>query len=91
MADTITTSQELKVGLEYFDAVGDKKTTSFTILNPRDGLTEQQIRQEVGTALNNNIFIFHMEDAEQPVTSDNILTASTTNQTINNLDIGWED
>lgn len=92
LADSITGSQILNIGIE-FDDNGIKRTTSINLPNFKDDLTEQQIKNAFA---NNNILIYGYDEStgeaiEQPITSDNVITASTTNQTINNLDIGWED
>lgn len=83
MADTISTSKNLSIGID----MGYK--TSITIPNYKTSITEQQIKNAFA---NQDVIIYGYDENEnpQPVTSDQIYTASTTNQTINNIDIGWE-
>lgn len=89
LADSIKTSNSLSIGIEYADSESTK-TTTITIPNFKDDLTEEQIKNAFN---NQNVIIYGYDEQgeAQPVQSDNILTASTTHQTINNLDIGWED
>ena len=54
MADTIKSSSELAVGLDYTD-VDKEKTVYLKIPNPSSGLTESTIRTQVGTFINQNI------------------------------------
>lgn len=88
MADTITSSKSLAIGIEFDDA-GTKRTSTVTLPNYRSTITESQIKNIFASQ---NVLIYGYDDNENPlpVTSDNVLTASTTNQTINNIDIGWE-
>ena len=87
MADTITSSKTLAVGLEYEES-GTTKTATVKIPNYRANVTEAQIK----AAFNNSILIYGYDEEGTPqyFNSDSVLTASTTNQTINNLEINWE-
>lgn len=90
MADTIKSSKSLAIGIEFQDAEGEKRTSTITLPNFKQNLTESQIKNAFN---NQNVLIYGVSEQGNPefVTSDNVLTAATTNQTINNLDIGWED
>lgn len=89
MADTITSSRTLSVELEYTESDGDKKTATVKLPNHKDNLTQQ----EITAAFTDSILIYGYDEegAPQILNSDNVLTATTTNQTINNLDIGWTE
>lgn len=94
MADTITASKTLDIGIEYeygsADEPNRKLTTTIKLKNFKSNITESQIK----TAFDQqNVLIYGYDGNDNPqfVTPENIYTASTTNQTINNLDVGWED
>lgn len=92
MADTITASKTLDIGIEYgsADEQNRKLTTTIKLKNFKSNVTESQIK----TAFDQqNVLIYGYDgnNNPQPVTPENIYTASTTNQTINNIDVGWED
>lgn len=91
MADTITSSHTLNIGLEYIDPeTSDTKNATLKMSNPKDNIT----KADVQAAFNTQIFIYGVDEEEGvPLyfDSDSVLTASTTDQTINNLDIGWVD
>lgn len=88
MADSITTSENLGIGVEYQDGA-DKRTSTITIPNFKTNITEAQIKAAFA---NQDVIIYGYDDQQiaKPVRSENIVTASTTKQTLNNLDIGWE-
>lgn len=88
MADSITSSKTLSIGVEYTEDK-DTRTTTINIPNFRQSITEQQIK-DVFTNQNVLIYGYDESGAAKPVKSENIVTASTTNQTIANIDIGWE-
>ena len=90
MADTITTSEVLSIGVEYDKNAAVKKTTTIKIPNYKPNVTEQQIKNIF--ANQNVLLVPDGSNVWNPVaiTSDDILTAATINQTIKNLDIGWE-
>lgn len=90
MADTVSASNNLSVGIEYINSEdGAKKTGYIKIPNPKSNLTEQQIKNQVGAVITNNVLI---DEYDEPVTdTSKILTAYTTAQTIRNLDIGYGD
>lgn len=88
MADTVTSSKNLNIGIEF--TVGDKTTkTSIIIPDYKTTVTAEQIKN----AFRSQSVIYYDEPESgnyQMINADNIYTASTTNQTINNIDIGWE-
>lgn len=90
MADTLSTSKELTIGLEYNDPdSGDKKTANFKVPNFKSSITENEIK-----AVFNTPVLYYGENEEGDFLyydSNSVLTASTTNQTIQTLDIGWTD
>lgn len=94
MADTITTSANLGIGLEYDEKISvdgkkETRTATITIPNYKSSITEDQVKQAFG---NQQVLIggFDVDNNPITITSDNVVTASTTNQTINNIDIGWD-
>lgn len=89
--DTITSSEVLSIGIEYDKNAAVAKTTTIKIPNYKLGVTEQQIKNVF--ANQNVLFVPDGSNIGNPVaiTSDDILTAATTNQTVQNIDIGWED
>lgn len=88
MADKISISKSLSIGVEYAEG-RETRTTTINIPNFRTGLTEQQIKNAF---TGNNVIIYGYDDQETPlpVLPENVVTASTTNQTVHNIDIGWE-
>lgn len=89
MADKYTMTNDLSVGVEYRDSDDNKKSVFFQIPSPKTNLTEASIRSAVGTALGTGIFMD--SNAQVTLSAEDIYTAFTTNETINDLDIGWED
>lgn len=89
MADTIKSSQELSVGIEYRDSKDAKKTAYFKVPNYKANLTEQNIRDSVGAAINTGVFLIDDDDSQQTISADQIYTAFTTNETINDIDIDY--
>lgn len=89
MADKYTMTNELSVGVEYRDSDDNKKSIFFKIPEPKGNLTEETIRAAVGTALGTGIFM----DSTGTVTlsAADIYTAFSTSETINDLDIGWDE
>lgn len=55
MADKITETRTLNIGVEYVRATGDKagtkKTTYFKLTNPKENLTEQEIKNATESLL----------------------------------------
>lgn len=91
MADTIKSSAELSVGVEYRDSKDAKKTAYFKIPNYKANLTEQNIRDSVGAAINTGVFLINDITGHNPetISADQIYTAFTTNETINDIDIDY--
>lgn len=94
MADTITTSANLGIGIEYDEKISvdgkkETRTSTITVPNYKTSITEQQIKDAFG---NQQVLIggYDVDNLPILITSDNVVTASTTNQTINNIDIGWD-
>lgn len=90
MADSITSSQTLGIGIEYDDG-GGAKTTTINIPNFRRNVTESEIKNAFQ---NNNVIIYGYDLTSGdplPVLPENIVTAATTQQTINVIDIGVEE
>lgn len=87
MADSITSSANLTIGIE-FDDEGTTRTTSVTIPNYKANLTRQEIKDIFD---NNQVLIYgYDENIPKYIVGDNVVTASTTNQTIKVIDIGVE-
>lgn len=88
MADKVTTTNTLGVGIEYPDAEkGTIKTAYLKIPNPKIGLTESQIKNAVGNLLTAEI----LKDIHGNVISTTaIATAYTETQEVVDLDIGVE-
>ena len=93
MADSIKSSQDLSVGIEYRDTNDAKKTAYFKIPNYKANLTEQNIRDSVGAAINTGVFLISDMTGDNPATisADQIYTAFTTNETINDIDIDYDE
>lgn len=87
MADSIKASAELSVGLEYRDSNDAKKTVYFKVPNYKKNLTESQIKESVGAALSTGVFLVDDGANYQTLSSDQIYTAFTTNETINDIDL----
>lgn len=91
MADTITSSNSITIGFEYYDNdQSDTKTATMKISNPKSSIAT---KAQIQAAFTDSIFITGYDDYGNPqiLNSDSVLTASTTAQTVRNLDIGWED
>lgn len=89
MADKITESTILAIGVEYTDETsGNKKTSYIKTPNPKSGITETQIKTAMQNYLTNNIFV---NDDLSPLTDASVSTAykETTRRT--EYDIGYFD
>ncbi len=86
MADTIKTSFELSVGLDYTDATTDKvKTIYLKVPNPNPNLTEPQIKNAVRDFVAQDV----VKDPDGGAFTDtSIGTAYTTRETKIQIDIG---
>ena len=93
MADSITSSRNLNVTLSWKDPIDTDTTKTATIKIPNylaSSATEATIKEKFNTVL--NMGFFRESTNGEVLTSDALLTAATTDQTINVLDdIGWED
>lgn len=90
MADTITSSRTLEIGIEYdsADNTSGKRTATIKLPNYSTNVSEQSIK----TAFTGQNVIMVNGYGYDPalVTEENIYTAATVDQTINNIDIGWD-
>lgn len=91
MADQITESKILGVGIRNnnnYDPDDPAKVQYIKIQNPKDTLTEQQIKTAVQTGLTAELYI---DDKGVTYSSDSkIVTAYTEYQTVTAVDIGVE-
>lgn len=87
MADSIKTSSQITVGIEYYNEDGNRKTANINIPNPKSNLTETQIRTAIGQALAQNALIIE-DSISDTISPEQIYTAYTTDESINDLDIG---
>lgn len=89
MADTITASNEVTVELKYYDTNSESnKTIKVSIPEPKDNLTESQIKTAVSSALNTGAFL---DPHGVQISDTQIFTAYTTKETIQSVDVGWTD
>lgn len=84
MADSIKSSFELSVGLDYLNSDNKDKTVFIKIPNPKSNLTESEIRTAVGTFINSQIVFDPMGNA---FSTSSIATAYTTNEEKIDIDI----
>lgn len=88
MADTVTQTRILGVGIDWYDTEEDKnKTTYLKIPNPKNSLTESEIKTTVGTLLTNRILNDAKGNALETETTI-ISTAYTEEQEVIEVDIG---
>ena len=91
MADTITTSSYLSIGIKNtngYDEENPAKMQYIKLPNPKVGLTEQQIKTAVQPGIEAQIYI---DDKGVVYASDSkIVTAYTDYQTVTSVDIGME-
>ena len=86
MADTIKSSNDLSVGLEYTDTDNKTKTIYLKVPNPRSNITESEIRTAMNTFINQQI----VKDPEgQAFSTTSVSTAYTVNEQKVSLDVGW--
>lgn len=84
MADSITSNFELSVGLDYINAENATKTAYLKVPNPKENLTESEIRTAVGSFINAQI----VKDPEgNAFSTSSIATAFTTSEEKINIDI----
>lgn len=85
MADTIKSTHELDVGLDYYDALsGKEKTAYIKIPNPKANLTESTIRTQMTTFINAGII---RDPNDEPLSSTSIGTAFTVDETKIDIDL----
>lgn len=95
MADTITASANLSIGVEFTETNTEggqatTRTSTITLPNYRRNISESDIKNAFQTN-NSLIYGYDENDSPRPVLPENIVTAATTNQTITVIDIGVED
>lgn len=83
MADTITSTHELDIGLDYIDD-GKEKTVYIKIPNPKATLTESTIRTQMTTFINAGIV---KDPNNEPLSSTSIGTAYTVDETKIDIDL----
>lgn len=89
MADKITQTVILGIGIKYTDAeTGKSKTSYIKAPNPRSGITETQIKTAMQNYLTGNIFY---DENGEPLTGATTETAYTERTKITDYDIGFFD
>ena len=86
MADTIKTDNSLNIGLEYTDADNKTKTIYLKTPNPRNNITETEIRNAMNTFINAQIVL---DPEGNPFSTTSVSTAYTLNEQKVSLDVGW--
>lgn len=88
MANKVTEASILGIGIEYTDAEGKKKTAYIKTPNPRENVTETQIKTAMQNYLTGNVFV---DENLDPLTGASVSTAykETTRRT--DYDIGYFD
>lgn len=88
MADSITSSFELSVGLDYVTGDGKggigTRTVYLKVPNPKANLTESEIKTAVGTFINQKIVT---DEEGHDFSTTSIATAFTTSEEKINIDI----
>lgn len=84
MADSIKSSFELSVGLDYLTDDAKEKTVFIKLPNPKTTLTESEIRTAVGTFINSQIVF---DPAGNAFSTSSIATAYTTAEEKIDIDI----
>lgn len=87
MADSITSSTELAIGLDYIapsTTGGVTKTIYLKLPNPKAGLTESQIRTQMTTFINSQIIL---DPEGEPFSTTSIGTAYTLKEDKINIDL----
>lgn len=94
MADTVTTTNTLGIGFEYIDSETQKtKTVYLKVPNPKNGLTESQIKTAAANLITgaNPILLPPENKSDIPFdTSTGIITAYTETIETTEYDIGVE-
>lgn len=92
MADKVTVTKTLGIGYEYLDSETQKtKTVYLKVPNPKDNLTESQIKTAALNFINGEDPIFLPPNSSQPFdTATAIATAYREEIQTTNYDIGVE-
>lgn len=94
MADTITVSRTVEIGIEYESADTSGKTTTHTVTVKLPNYNIVKMNEsDIKTAFTgqNVLMVNPYGSSAEIITEDQIYTAATVDQTIRNFDIGWED
>lgn len=94
MADTVTSSRTVEIGIEYESADTSGKTTTRTVtVKLPNYKTTKMSKEDIKTAFTgqNVLMVNPYGSSPNIITEDQIYTAATVDQTINNIDIGWND
>lgn len=83
MADTIKTSFELSIGLDYLND-GNQKTVYIKLPNPKTNLTETAIRNQMATFIGSQIVFDPLGNA---FSTSSVATAYTVNEEKIDIDI----
>lgn len=86
MADTITSSSVLAIGINNEANNPEAKTQYIKLPNPKSGLTENQIKTAVQPGLDSSIYLDN--NGVPYTTNSSIVTAYVEEQTVQQLDIG---
>ena len=90
MADTVTTARVLGIGIDWYDTSTEKeRTTYIKVPNPKNSLTEEQVRTAAGALITNGILL---NDNGGSLGTDTTIvsTAYTEDQEVIDIDIGVE-
>jgi len=91
MAQTTTTTNTLGVGLEYNDSTAQRiKTAYLKIPNPKNNITEQEIRTAVLTLISGEEPVLKDTFGNAFDTATAIATAYTETQEVIDIDTGYE-
>lgn len=83
MADSITSGSTLNIGLEYDDE-GTTKTIYIKLPNPKDNLTESEIRTQTNAFINEQVVL---DPNGNPFSTSSVATAYTLAETKYKIDL----
>lgn len=87
MADSITSDNYLSMSLEYNDTETNKaKSLAIKVPNPKNNITESQIKTAMNTFINQQIILDPFGNA---FSTTALTTASTVTEQKIKLDVGW--
>ena len=86
MADTVSSSNSLNVGLEYLDENAKTKTITLKVPNPKANITESQIKNAMNNFVSSGFLLDPLGNA---FSSSSVATASTVTEQKIQLDVGW--